>query len=185
VDSSSSLAKHKTRLQTAANAVGVVLFTALLVTFIVQVTARFVFNQPLPWTDELAVVLYIAVILWACATMVNNAEHVAFDLLLNALPARIARWARAAGAVLLLVLVLVALPGSWDYIQFMQRERTPVLGLAFFWVYLPFALLLLAVALRQVALLYALFKPVDQPVQHVLQANAAAPSEVHKTGGAS
>lgn len=183
MDSSSSLAKLKTRLQTAANAVGVVLFTALFLTFIVQVTARFVFNQPTPWTDELAVVLYIAVILWACATMVKSAEHVAFDLLLNALPIRIARWARAAGAVLLLVLVLVALPGSWDYIQFMQRERTPVLGLPFFWVYCPFALLLLAVALRQVAVLMKLFKPSAKPVQGERLSPVAA-SKSKQAGGA-
>jgi TRAP-type C4-dicarboxylate transport system permease small subunit len=40
------------------------------------------------------------------------------------------------------------LPGSIDYIQFMQRESTPVMGLPFNWVFAPFALLLLALAVR-------------------------------------
>jgi TRAP-type transport system small permease protein len=140
-----------------ADALGVALFTALFLTFIAQVVARFVFKHPMPWTDELAVVLYIAVILWACATMVKSSEHVAFDLLLNALPAALASWARAAGSLLLLVLVLAALPGSWDYIQFMQRERTPVLGIPFVWVYLPFAVLLLAIAAQQLLVLRTLW----------------------------
>jgi len=29
------------------------------------------------------------------------------------------------------------LPASWDYVHFMRREGTPVLGIPFMWVYLP------------------------------------------------
>lgn len=36
------------------------------------------------------------------------------------------------------------LPASWNYIQFMEREGTPVLGWPFMWVFLPFALLLIS-----------------------------------------
>ena len=32
---------------------------ALFLVFIVQIVARFGFNRPLPWTDELAVILYV------------------------------------------------------------------------------------------------------------------------------
>ena len=45
------------RLKPAADAVGVGLITLMFGLFIVQITARFVFNRPLPGTDELAVVL--------------------------------------------------------------------------------------------------------------------------------
>ena len=45
------------RLRNAANAFGVLLFTLLFLVFVVQVTARFAFDQPLAWTDELAVIL--------------------------------------------------------------------------------------------------------------------------------
>ena len=41
-----------------------------------------------------------------------------------------------------------ALPASWDYVRFMAREGTPVLGLPFSWVFLPFALLLVALVVR-------------------------------------
>jgi TRAP-type mannitol/chloroaromatic compound transport system permease small subunit len=40
-------------------------------------------TSPLPWTDELAVVLYLWVILWAAAFMVPTREHVVFDLVWN------------------------------------------------------------------------------------------------------
>ena len=44
-------------LRKIANLIGGLLFLALFVTFLVQITARFGFNQPLPWSDELAVIL--------------------------------------------------------------------------------------------------------------------------------
>ena len=50
------------------------LFLALFLTFLVQIGARFGLNRPLPWTDELAVVLYLWVILWASAFMVRTTE---------------------------------------------------------------------------------------------------------------
>ncbi|MGH8519282.1 MAG: TRAP transporter small permease subunit, partial [Panacagrimonas sp.] len=59
------------------------LFAALFVVFIVQVTARFAFARPLPWTDEAAVILYVWVILWSAALVVPEREHVAFDLVWN------------------------------------------------------------------------------------------------------
>ena len=46
------------------------LFLALFGVFIIQITARFGFNQPLAWTDEAAVILYLWVILWTAAWVV-------------------------------------------------------------------------------------------------------------------
>jgi len=124
------------------------LFLALFVVFIVQVTARFVFNRPLPWTDEAAVVLYLWVILWAAAFMVPRREHVAFDLLWNVAGPRTRHAMHIAGQLLVGGLCAVALPASWDYVHFMQRESTPVLGVPLMVVYLPFVLLLGALVLR-------------------------------------
>ena len=40
------------------------------------------------------------------------------------------------------------IPGSWDCVRFVAREGTPVLGLPFMWVFMPFVLLLVALMLR-------------------------------------
>ena len=135
-------------LKTGADAVGAGLFALMLVVFLVQIVARFVFNRPLPWTDELAVVLYVWVILWAAAFMVPTREHVVFDLVYHAVGPRTRRAMQAVGALLIGVLAAWALPGSWDYVRFMAREGTPVLGLPFSWVYLPFVALLVTLVLR-------------------------------------
>jgi TRAP-type C4-dicarboxylate transport system permease small subunit len=132
----------------AANAVGGGLFLALFVVFIVQITARFGFNKPLPWTDEAAVILYIWVILWAAAVVVPEREHVVFDLLWNSVGVRTRQLMRILGHLLIGGLALVALPANWDYVKFMAREGSPVLEIPLMWVYLPFILLLVALVVR-------------------------------------
>ena len=135
-------------LRRAANLVGGALFVALFGVFIVQITARFGFNKPLAWTDEAAVILYVWVILWATATMVPQREHVAFDLIWDNVGPGARRAMQITGNLLVGALALVALPASWDYVRFMAREGTPVLGVPLFWVYLPFVFMLLALVLR-------------------------------------
>jgi len=137
-------------LQSAANALGGGMFLTLFIVFIIQITARFGFNKPLPWTDEAAVILYVWVILWAAATMVPEREHVVFDLLWNSVGWRTRQVMKIAGNLLIGGLALVGLPASWDYVHFMAREGSPVLNISFMWVYLPFVLLMAALVVRSV-----------------------------------
>jgi len=123
-------------------------FLCLFLTFLVQITARFAFNKPLPWTDELAVILYLWAILWAAAFMVPEREQVVFDLLWNSASVPTRRLMRITGNLMIGGLALVAIPASWDYVHFMARESSPVLDIPFQWVFLPFVLLLVALVVR-------------------------------------
>ena len=134
--------------QRSANAIGAGLFAALFCVFMVQIVARFGFNKPLPWTDEAAVMLYVWVILWAAAFIVPEREHVMFDLVWNLVGVRARRVMRLAGHAMIGGLAAWALPACWDYVHFMRREGTPVLGVPFMWVFLPFVLLLAALVVR-------------------------------------
>ena len=138
------------RLKQAADALGVALFATMFGVFLVQIVARFVFNRPLPWTDELAVALYVWVILWASATIVPEREQVVFDLVWNSVGRGTRRIMRITGALLIGGLAAAALPGCWDYVSFMRRESTPVLDIPFMLVFAPFIALLVAMVLRSV-----------------------------------
>ena len=134
----------------AADHFGGFLFVSLFVVFIVQVVARFIFNKPLPWTDELAVVLYVWVILWAAAFIVPEREHVMIDLVWNSAPQPARRCMKIGGNLMIGGLCLWAMPGIWDYVHFMARESTPVLGISFQWVFMPFMFLFGALVLRSI-----------------------------------
>lgn len=136
------------RLKQAADALGVGLFLALFAVFMVQIVARFGFNRPLPWTDEVAVCLYVWVILWAAAAIVPEREHVMFDLVWNAVGRRARQGMRIAANLMIGGLAAWALPATWDYVHFMAREGTPVLGIPFMVVFLPFVALMIALVLR-------------------------------------
>ncbi len=137
-------------LQSAANLAGGGLFLTLFIVFIVQITARFGFKRPLPWTDEAAVILYVWVILWAAAFIVPAREHVVFDLVWNSVNRRARQVMKIAGNLLIGGLALVGLPATWDYVKFMSREGSPVLGISFMWIFMPFLLLLAALVVRSV-----------------------------------
>jgi len=132
----------------AANAVGVALFGALFCVFIIQIIARFAFNHPMAWTDELAVVLYIWMVLWCAAFVVQGREHVRFDLAYNAASPLGQRVMRLVGSATLVGLVGYGLAGNWDYVWFMRRERTPVLDISFLLVFVPFVFFLVSLVVR-------------------------------------
>ena len=138
----------KSWLQKTANLIGGGLFLTLFIVFVIQITARFLFNKPLAWTDEAAVILYVWVILWAAAVVVPEREHVVFDLVWNNMPYRGRQAMAITGNLLVGGLAAWGIPGCWDYVHFMAREGTPVLGVSFQWVFMPFVLLLAALAVR-------------------------------------
>jgi TRAP-type C4-dicarboxylate transport system permease small subunit len=148
-------------LQKAANAIGGGLFLTLFIVFIIQIAARFGFGLPLTWTDEAAVILYLWVILWSAAVIVPEREHVVFDLLWNSVGLRTRQVMKIAGNLLIGGLALAGLPASWDYVHFMAREGTPVLNMPLMWVYLPFVLLLAALAVRSAWAIWNAIKGVD------------------------
>lgn len=139
----------------AAEAVGVALFAALALTFVVQVAARFLFDRPLPWTDELAVVLYLACVLWAGGVLVPWREHVAMDVAYVVASRRVKRGMVFVGAACVAGLAAAALPATLDYLADLRRDRTPVLGWSMAVVYSPFVILLGAMVLRGAAAAWA------------------------------
>ena len=145
-------------LKNAANLIGGGLFLTMFAVFVVQITARFVFNKPIAWTDELAVILYVWIILWGCAAIVPEREHVVFDLLWNSVSWRARQLMQIVGNLLIGGLALASLPATWDYVRFMAREGTPVLNLPFMWVFFPFVLLMASLVMRAVWSIWQAFR---------------------------
>jgi len=144
----------------AADLIGGTLFLTLFIVFVIQVTARFGFNRPMAWTDEAAVILYVWVILWSAAFVVPEREHVAFDLIWNSVNLRTRKVMRVAGNLLIGGVALYGIPATWDYVHFMKRESSPVLGISFMLVFLPFVLLLVALVLRSAWAIWDAFRGV-------------------------
>jgi TRAP-type C4-dicarboxylate transport system permease small subunit len=120
------------------NLVGAWIFAVLFLALVVQVLRRFAFGAPAAWTEELAAVAFVWVIFWGTAFTVPLHAHVAVDFVVPRFGPRARRALHALGLALLAGCFLWALPGVADYVAFMGRESTPVLGLPFSIVYSVF-----------------------------------------------
>jgi TRAP-type C4-dicarboxylate transport system permease small subunit len=143
-------AAARERWRRGAEGVAAVIFALLFLVFIVQVAARFLFNRPLAWSDELIVILYIAMVFWSAATLLKERDHVMLDLVYEALPPAGQRAFALAGAGLTAALMGVLLPQAFDYVRFMHREKTPVLDVPFSFVFAPFVLFVALIGIQYV-----------------------------------
>mgnify|MGYP002852285070 FL=1 len=62
-------------------AVSAGLLLALFLTFLVQIVARYLLLDPISWTLELSLILWIWIVFWGNAFIVNDRQHVKFDLI--------------------------------------------------------------------------------------------------------
>jgi TRAP-type C4-dicarboxylate transport system permease small subunit len=128
----------------AADAVAALLVAGVFVAILIGVARRYVLGAPLVWIDELASVLFVWTIFWSGAFVVRLHEHVAFDLLVQALPPSGRRWVAFAAATIVGAALLAALPKLGGYIAFLWRERTPALQWRLDYVYACFTLFVAA-----------------------------------------
>lgn len=138
------------RSRRVAEAIAAAVFALLFLVFVIQVVMRFVFNMPLSWSDELIVVLYILMVFWSAATLLDEKEHVMLDLVYDALPPGGQRIFGLIGAALTAGLLLYLLPVAFDYVRFMHREKTPVLDIPFSYVFAPFVFFVAVIGLKYV-----------------------------------
>ena len=131
----------------AENILALLLFS-MFVTFLLQIVFRYFLNLPVGWTVEWVTIAWLWGILFGFAFVVREADIIRLDVLYSALPRGTRRVMDVLTGLSLAGIFLYTLPASWDYIDFMMRERTAYLRVPYFWVfivYIPFAL---SVALR-------------------------------------
>ena len=91
----------------------IALFMSILVTMVLQIFFRYIFNAPLTWTEELARYLYI----WACwcgaPVAMRRGNHVVITVLFERLPRRVVQViALTTQAIALFFLLQLAFQGT-------------------------------------------------------------------------
>jgi TRAP-type C4-dicarboxylate transport system permease small subunit len=146
-------------LQRGAERVGQVLFVVMFGAFLLQIFSRYFLPNPLPWTDEVALIAFLWLVFWVGGLMLRDADQVRFDIVAKALPPGGQRLCAVVGHLLVAGLFGAALPTILDYIAFLWREMTPVLQIRLDWVYACFGLALAAIVLRALRSLAGLLGP--------------------------
>lgn len=94
-----------------------------------NVVTRYVFGFSLNWAEEASRFLMVWVAYLGAGLAMREGRHVAIEFLQGLLPARLAPYARAFVALLILAFMLALAVLGVQIAQFAWRQRTPVLGL--------------------------------------------------------
>jgi TRAP-type C4-dicarboxylate transport system permease small subunit len=144
------MARGRHALKRGAELVGGLLLAAMFGAFLLQVFTRYVLHRPLDWTLEVCLITYVWFVFWACAFLLRERDHVAFGLLYQSVRPPVRRLFALISAATMAGLFLAALPATWEFIAFMARDRTWVLGLRFDLVFGVFLVFMLTVIARSV-----------------------------------
>src|SRR5258708_32553241 len=108
-------------LSKTAEAASAAAFAAMFLLFLAGVFGRYVLNNPLVWSDELIMILFLWMVFLTEAFVITEREQVTFDGIYELVGERWRRAILAAGALLIAVMFLIALPTVFGYVQFLWR----------------------------------------------------------------
>lgn len=89
--------------------IGVGLILTMTAILFVQVIARFVFNSPLSWSEELSRYLFIWLVYLLLGAVTLRGEHIVIDMLTRLLPTKLERIFHTAALVIALIINIVVL----------------------------------------------------------------------------
>jgi TRAP-type C4-dicarboxylate transport system permease small subunit len=150
------MGRYSQVLARGAEIIGVALFAAMFVSFLYQVFMRYVMNQPSSISEEVSLMAFIWGLFWSCSFIIRDREHVAFDLLYNRLGPQARRVCMLVCALIVGGLFVAAVPATYEYLATL-RQRSPVLGWPFKFIFSCFLLFLCVIAARAVLQVVKLF----------------------------
>lgn len=142
--------------QARADDVAVGLLTAMFLAFVLQITARYVINYPLPWTLELSLTMWLWTVFWGSALCLRNKDHIAFDMIYNHVRPGLRRVFAGISALAIIVAMLASLPATWDWVSFLTIKKSATLRIPLAYVFSLFLLFMVgtiviyALRLRQI-----------------------------------
>ena len=114
--------------------------------------------EPIGWTINLISLLWVWLIFFGCSFFVKDKDHVAFDLLYQAVSPRTQKIMAVVGACLIIGAMVTAFLPTWEAIfdnrlmalKKIQTLRMPITGekIAIKWLFAPYVMLMVAVVVQ-------------------------------------
>ena len=139
-------------LRRRAENVAALLLLVMFLCFILQIVARYVFNYPLGWTDEVSVLAWIWCTLWGASFVLREKDEVRFDIFYSTASRKTRCVFTVITGIATIVLFGIALPAVVAYVTFLKVERSAYLGIRLDYLYSIYILFSVAVIGRYAAL---------------------------------
>jgi TRAP-type C4-dicarboxylate transport system permease small subunit len=116
------------------------LFVVLVAVVFYQVVARYIFNDPPSWTEELARYCQVWIILLASSICIRKGSHLAVDYFGHKLGAEAKRMINILMGSLIVLYIAVVIVFGWKLMVVGQYQLSPALQVKMSFVYIIFPL---------------------------------------------
>lgn len=112
-------------------------FGLMVVDVVASVVMRYILVKPMVWGEQLAVYCMIWVAFLSASIALRRGAHMGLDLVVKAVPARIATWIIALAHLLIIVFLVLLIYWGFVHAHAVRFQRSPVLfNISMFWPYL-------------------------------------------------
>lgn len=128
--------------------IAVGLLAVMFLSFMLQIISRYVFNNPLGWTLEVCLTMWLWLVFWGSAFNLRDIDHIRFDMLYVEVNKRTRRMFALVSAVAIIAGLLAALPATIDYITFYKIKKSSTLRIRLDVVFSIYGIFVVAVVAR-------------------------------------
>ena len=146
-------------LRRGAELIAAALFAIMFGAFMLQVISRYVFDAPVSWTIEICSITYIWIVFFSSVTILKPEQHITFDMLYSALGSQWKRRLATITSAALFSIFLICLPGTLDYLTFVSKNKTMILGIRLDLVYACFGIFMIGTIIGAGFRLFFLLSP--------------------------
>ncbi len=119
--------------------------------FVAQVFMRYVFDDPLTWSFELTLFLYVYIVMFGACYALRENEHVCFSMVYDDRSKKTQAIMRITETCIVLIIFIAAMPSVIDYAwiqKIASLKKTAVLQIPYKFLYLSFVFMMVTVAAR-------------------------------------
>jgi len=116
----------------------IALFTVIICTVFLQVVARYVFNSPPAWSEELARYCQVWMVLLTSSICIRKGSHLAVDYLTHYLSGRLKRWLGIFSHTLIILYLGAVLYYGFVLVKVGQFQYSPAMEIRMIFMYLVF-----------------------------------------------
>ena len=156
-------------LRKRAENVIVALMAIMFASFLLQIAFRYLLNHPLGWTDEVTVLCWVWLVLWGAAFILSDRDEIRFDIVYGLVSEQTRRTFTVISSLALVVLFIISLPASWNYVLFMKREKSAYLGMRFDYLYSIYIIFSVACIVKHGWIAWNAFRGKSSPEVDVLE----------------
>lgn len=150
------------KVRKAVNVAVIAIFAIMVLVVFSQVIWRFVFNDPFPWSEELARYLQVWLILLASIACIRKGKHLAVDYFTHVLSFRIAKLLKGLSLACILLFTGVLFFASIHLIQVTMHQITPAIRMPIAVVYLAFPVSAFLMFFETVVLFVKIIRATDR-----------------------